>query len=66
MTLISTRSPRLALGALAALIVSGIALSAARLLTGLPIPTTPADFHQPGTQPLSLNGAWVDPGGLRT
>ncbi|HEV8111752.1 MAG TPA: multiheme c-type cytochrome [Planctomycetota bacterium] len=55
MTLISTRSPRLALGALAALIVSGIALSAARLLTGLPIPTTPADFHQPGTQPLSLN-----------
>jgi hypothetical protein len=37
-----------------ALVVAGLSLSAARMLTSLPIATTSQDFLEPGTQPYGL------------
>src|SRR5689334_22396706 len=50
-------SSRFGFLALAALLVSGISLSASRLLAALPIATTSVDFIEPGTQPHGLNQA---------
>jgi len=46
--------------ALTALLLSGLSLSATRLFSNLPIPTTLQDFVQPGTQPLTLRQSIQD------
>src|SRR5262245_8858197 len=48
-------STRAALIAGAALLAASLGLSSTSLTTGLPIATTPNDFLQPGTQPMTLN-----------
>ncbi len=45
---------------LAALLVTGFGLGAASLLSNLPLPTTGSDFHEPGTQPLTLMNSIVE------
>lgn len=40
--------------------LAGAGLAAASVLTNLPLPTTSADFHQPGTQPNTLSNSIVD------
>ncbi len=44
----------------AALLATGLGLGAASLLTHLPLPTTGRDFHEPGTQPLTLMNSIID------
>jgi len=56
---IPTLSGRPAL-VLAALLLSAAGITAATVLTNLPLPTTGNDFHEPGTQPTTLQNSILD------
>ncbi|MBK7643868.1 MAG: hypothetical protein IPJ19_12620 [Planctomycetes bacterium] len=54
-----TSSRRAALLA-AVLLSTGLGIAATTLLTNLPLPTDGNDFHEPGTQPLTLQNTILD------